>query len=138
MKTCLLPQIFTCSTSKIEALEKVWNMFKVKNTGTRTTTLMPSYYLYFYLWTYFKTFSRAFLNLNRNQPIWGLSCCNVLQYVSSQSFRYIPSVLFFAVENISLRLKVIVWKSLPYFTRHFKTNVFLMEKLDHRSTTAKN
>ena len=30
---------FTCSKSWIEALEKAWNMFKVNNTNTRTTSL---------------------------------------------------------------------------------------------------
>ena len=54
---------FTCSKTIIETLaKKVWNMFKVNNKNTRTTSLASFWRFYCLLWTYFTPFTSVSIN----------------------------------------------------------------------------
>ena len=54
---------FTCSKTIIETLaKKVWNMFKVNNKNTRTTSLTSFWRFYCLLWTYFTPFTSVSIN----------------------------------------------------------------------------
>ena len=59
-------QFFTCSRSTMETLQKVWNVLKVNNIGTKTKLLTSFWCLYCWLWTYFTPFLvLLLLTLNR-------------------------------------------------------------------------
>ena len=87
---CISPQLlplpqqtFTCSNSAIKILEKVWNMFKLNNKDTRTTSLNH--------WTKKNIYSWELYNIKKKSYFYNLFFCS-LPLKINQNLSYINKI----------------------------------------------